>query len=113
MTLAFGILLVIISTILGAFGTYHFKKVSDTISFNPKKLFFNYKFIFASLLFGLSAGVYIIALTKGQLNVLYPISSLGYLWTTIISKRFLNEKLNGYKIIGITFIIIGAIFVTL
>jgi len=61
--------------------------------------------------FGIAALLYLIALRNGELNVLYPISALSYVWSLFIGKKFLNEKINIYKQGGVALIIIGLIFI--
>ncbi len=105
------ILLVILSSIIGAFGGFVFKGAAKELKFNLKKMMRNYRLIFGFILFGLASVIYIGALTKGELNVLYPVSSLTYIWSSLIAKKYLNEKLNFYKWSGIALIILGAILI--
>jgi multidrug transporter EmrE-like cation transporter len=49
------------------------------------------------------------ALRFGELNTLYPIVSLTFIWVTMISVYVLNESISFSKISGIT-TIIGGVF---
>jgi uncharacterized membrane protein len=42
---------------------------------------------------------------------LYPITALGYIWTTILAVHVLKEKMNVYKYIAIVLVIIGVIVI--
>lgn len=88
-----------------------FNRASKKLVFSIIGLIRNYELIIALFLYGLSAIIYIFALTKGDLNVLYPISALTYVWSTILAKFMLKEKINIYKWSGIALIIIGAAFI--
>jgi len=110
-TSSIAIFLVMISSFTGAVGGSIFKIASKNLSLNLSKLVKNYTLILGFFLYGLSALIYIFALTKGELNTLYPLSSLTYIWSTLIAQKCLNEKINLYKWAGIILIVLGSIFV--
>lgn len=103
--------LVVVSSIIGAFGGFIFKLASEKLRLNVFSILKNYKLILGFVLFGLSSAIYISALKMEALNILYPISSLTYIWSSIIAWKFLDEKLNMYKWTGIILIILGAILI--
>ena len=49
----------------------------------------------------------------GQLSVLYPMVSLGYIWTIIWSRLFFKEALTKQKFLGLGLILLGVFFVGL
>ena len=104
------IILVFISTILGAFGSLYLKKGS--VKFNIKSLF-NKKLIFGGAIYGLSTIFFVFALKRGDVSILYPISALSYIWISLLSVKVLKEKMNKFKIIGIVLIMIGVVIITL
>ncbi len=104
------ILLVVFSSVIGAFGGFLFNKASKKLSFSLE-IIRNYSLIGGLILFAAAAVVYIFALTRGELNVLYPISALTYVWSSILAKAYLSEEINSYKWCGISLIILGAIFI--
>ena len=110
-TQPWAIAMVLFATIIGAFGALYFKIGSETISLDIKKLIKNYKLILGFLFYGISSIFFIIALTGGELSVLYPFVSVGYIWVCFLSIRFLGEKMNKLKWLGIITIIIGIIFI--
>ena len=103
------IVLVMISTILGAFGSLYLKKGS--VKFNLKNLL-NKKLIFGMLIYGLSTIFFILALKKGEVSILYPISALSYIWVSLLSVKVLKEKMNLFKWLGIILIILGVVIIT-
>lgn len=46
-------------------------------------------------------------------SVVLPLTSLTYVWTMILSYIFLKEKITSRKIVGVTCILVGAVFVTM
>ena len=51
--------------------------------------------------------LFIPALKGGDLSILYPFVALAYVWVSLLSVKFLGEKMNLVKWIGIALIIIG------
>lgn len=112
------ILLMLVSTIIGSFGSVFLKKGSKDfhIRLNVKgivTIIKNWEVIFGLCLYALSTVAFIYLLKTEELSMLYPLTSLGYIFITILSVMILKEKINFYKIIGISFIILGVVFVTL
>ena len=62
-------------------------------------------------LFVIGTMLFIPALRGGDLSILYPFVSLSYIWVALLSVRFLGEKMNKYKWIGIALIILGVSFI--
>lgn len=104
---------VFISSILGASGSFFFKKSTINLKFNFKALLKN-KFLFLGFVcFGLSTFVYLFGLFLSKLTILYPISSLSYVWSLFIGHFLLGEKITKLKIYGIIFILAGVSLVVL
>ena len=55
----------------------------------------------------INTGLFILALRKGQLSVLYPIISVTYVWVILLSPILLNESINSYKLVGVGLIVFG------
>jgi len=106
-TQLWAVILIIFGTFIGALGPILFKKASDKLSFNPFKLIKNYTLILGFLFYGLSMIIYLIAITGGELSVLYPLVSISYIWVSLLSIKYLNEKMNLYKWLGVIMIIFG------
>jgi len=64
------------------------------------------------ILFGLSSILWLSVISKSQLSYAYPMVSMSYILTLILSSLFLNEQINTYKIVGTIFIISGVIFIS-
>ncbi|MBN1385888.1 EamA family transporter [Candidatus Woesearchaeota archaeon] len=107
MSLLFGIGLVVVGTLIGAYGALFLKFASGKISLNPLKLIKNHWLIFGVVLYGISTIPCIIALRYGPVSVMYPFVSLSYIWVILLSIIHLKEKMNVYKYLGVTSIIMG------
>jgi len=59
------------------------------------------------LLFCVSSVFYIWGLKDGSLTVLYPMVSLGYVWTLLWSRLFFGEPFNRHKVIGLALVLLG------
>jgi drug/metabolite transporter (DMT)-like permease len=98
-------------TLLGALGGYYLKKAaSQRIGFHISFLSF---FAAGGLLYGISAILNIIVLQQLPYTVVFPLTSLTYIWTLLLSAILLKETITRKKIIGVLFIIIGSIFLLL
>lgn len=97
----FAVSLVLIGTIIGAFGSLLLKKGSKRIRVTNKNL------VFGFMLHLVAAVIYLIALKRESLSVLYPIVSLAYVWICLLSIYFLHERMSTWKWLGIATIVIG------
>ncbi|PVX23481.1 MAG: hypothetical protein CW716_12020 [Candidatus Bathyarchaeum sp.] len=67
----------------------------------------NHDLILAVTVYALSTLLYVYALSKGNLSILYPIIATSYIWTMIFSKVFLNESVTLTSWAGVFFILLG------
>jgi uncharacterized membrane protein len=105
------ILLVISATLVGAFGPILLKKASEKKLSSIRALSTNYHLFGGVALHGLGTLLFIPALKGGDLSVLYPFVALTYVWVSLLSVKFLGEKMNMLKWLGIAMIIIGVSFI--
>ena len=106
------ILLVAFSTILSAFAAIFMKKSSYIMSRNLKFLL-SKTFLLTLFFYGIATILYLFSLKYGELSVLFPIISTTYIWVSILSVKFLGEKMNLLKWLGILGIIIGVTLIGL
>ena len=99
--------LVILATLVGAFGPILLKKASAKKFSGIALVIKNYHLLGGIALYALGTVLFIPALKGGELSVLYPFVSLNYVWVSFLSTRFLGEKMNKFKWLGILLIIIG------
>lgn len=110
--------LMIILTFIGAMGSLFLKLGSKNFHIeasikNIIILIKNWQVILGVFLYGLSSMIFIVVLKMTDLSIAYPMTSMSYIFVTILSYKFLKEKINKYKTIGIILIIIGVALVKL
>ena len=101
------ITIVLLISIVSALGAMFFKMGSGKFSLSVSGLFKNKNLIIGVILYGISVLFFAFSLKGGELSVLYPFISTGFIWTAFLSVRFLGESLNKYKLLGILLIVIG------
>ena len=103
--------MVLIATVIGAYGALFLKKGAEKLHRSIHSLLCNWKIFLGILLYGISSIFFIIALKFEKLSILYPITSLGYVWIALLSNKYLKERHNVYKWVGISLIILGVTLV--
>jgi len=106
-TQLWAVAMVVFATIAGAFGPILLKKGAKDFNLNPIKQLRNYNMLGGIAIYAFATLFFIPALKGGELSVLYPIVSLAYIWTTLLAIKFLGEKMNLMKWMGIAIIILG------
>lgn len=101
------ILLTALAAFIGSIGQLEFKRGADNLQFDIKLLLTNYHLILAVAVYGLSTILYIYALNKENLSILYPIIATSYIWTLMFSKIFLKEPIGLTGWAGVFFILLG------
>jgi uncharacterized membrane protein len=76
------------------------------------RIIFTNPYVFVGLtIYVISTVIYLAALSRGELNVVYPIISISYIVAAILSVFFLNEKITLVRWVGIFTIVAGVIMV--
>ncbi|MDT8716197.1 EamA family transporter [Clostridium sp. 19966] len=99
-------------TIMGAFGGYTLKLATSSTD-KIYSVMFSKWFYIGGMLYVTSALLNIYVLKLLPYTVVLPLTSITYIWTLTISYFLLNEKITKYKIIGIIFIMLGALFISI
>jgi multidrug transporter EmrE-like cation transporter len=58
-------------------------------------------------LYGISTLLLVLALKDGELSLLYPVIALTYVWVTVLSFLIFHDRINPWKLIGISLIVVG------
>jgi drug/metabolite transporter (DMT)-like permease len=109
-------LLITLACILIATAQIVFKKSLPKFELNLSSVIYVLllpKIIFGMLLYFLALLIYLYALSNLQLSVAYPFLSFSFIFVTIFSVLFLKEKITFRRMVGILFIIIGVILVSI
>lgn len=113
MTEMWSIGLVIFGTIIGSLGPIMLKKGSGKLNRKITSQLKNKSLILGLIIYITSAIIFIPALKGGELSLLYPLVSLGYVWVSILSMIILKEKMNKIKWLGVLLILVGVTFIGL
>jgi drug/metabolite transporter (DMT)-like permease len=105
-------LLVFIASVIGSFGAVFLKLGAARLDGSILS-FVNTRLILGVTLFLGSSVFYAFGIRGGQLSVLYPMVSLGYIWTLLWSRLFFNEPFTRGKFMGLGLILLGVFFVGL
>lgn len=107
------ILLVLFASFVGSFGTVFLKAGADKLERTVRGVLTNWRLAVGIMIFLTSFGMYTVAVKSGELTILYPMVSLGYLWTLIWSRIIFKEPLTRNKFLGVGMILIGVVVLNL
>ena len=110
------IVLMLIATFIGAIGSLFLKLGSSTVKVRFTKegimnIVKNWRLILGFAIYGFSTVLFIMVLRITDLSIAYPMTSLTYVFITILSAFILKEHITKYKIVGIGFIILGVVLI--
>lgn len=111
----------LISILMGAFAQLCLKKGVMEVSLGDEavskvrmllKCVSNWYLMGGFVLYGLSALVWLVVLSKFELSKAYPMVSLGYVLTLLLGYYFLGEAITLTKVIGILLICVGVVVIS-
>ena len=103
-------LLVFAASVVGSFGAVFLKKGAARLD-GSLLSFLNSRLILGVALFLGSSVFYTLGIRGGELSVLYPMVSLGYIWTLLWGRLFFHETFTPQKFLGLGLVLVGVIFV--
>ena len=107
-------LLVLVASFIGSFGAVFLKAGADRLDRrNLWSIVLNWHLAAGVMLFVTSSIFFLMGIKHGELYILYPMVSLGYLWTLLWSRLVFKEPFTGTKFFGIGLILVGIIFLNL
>lgn len=101
--------LVFIASFIGSFGSAFLKGGAGRLELSAAALATNWRLILGCASYLLSSLFFVYGLRQGELSVLYPFVSLGYLWTLLWSRLFFHEPITRPKIAGVGLILLGIV----
>jgi drug/metabolite transporter (DMT)-like permease len=107
------ILLVLVSAFIGSFGAVFLKLGAEYMRPGIKGVISNYRLGFGVALYLLSSVFFVMGVAQGELTILYPMISVGYIWTLLWAYLFFKEPFGKSKVIGLALIIVGVAFINL
>ncbi len=103
-------LLVLAASVVGSFGAAFLKLGSGKVGRNLLS-FANPQLALGVFLYLGSSVFYALGIRGGQLSILYPLVSLGYVWTMVWARIFFKERFTRQKLAGLTLILAGVTLV--
>lgn len=103
--------LVGIASFVGSFGALYLKTGAAKLNLGLRYLILNGRLLLGVTLFCTSSLAYVVALRQGELSVLYPLVSMGYIWTLLWSALFLKERITRNKVLGLLLIVLGIVLI--
>jgi drug/metabolite transporter (DMT)-like permease len=101
------IFLILTSSLIGSFGAVFLKLGAEHMKGTLGSIFKNYWLGTGVCLYLLSSVFFVMGVAQGELTILYPMVSLGYIWTIVWARLFFKEPFTMSKIGGLVMIIFG------
>lgn len=98
---------IMFGSFIGSFGALFLKIGSGHVKGSLQSIASNWRLGLGVLLYLLSSVFYVIGVKNGELSVLYPMVSVGSIWTLIWSRIFLKEPLTHLKFLAVGIILAG------
>lgn len=95
-------------TFIGSFGALFLKIGAGHLS-GLASLWKNWRLAVGVFLYLLSSVFYVIGVSKGDLSALYPMVSVGSIWTLLWSKMILGESITPAKMLAVGIILAGCV----
>ena len=100
-----GIFFTLLASLIGAIAASMLKNNLNKSEISHKSM------IIWTIFYGIGSLVFIHALKFGEVSLLYPITSMTYVFSFALSTKVLNEEINKYRYLSIVFIILGVILI--
>jgi len=101
--------LVLFGSLLGSIGAAFLKAGAVALTRHWTSLAYNWKLLLGVGMYLLSSVFFIMGISRGELSVLYPMVSLGYICTLAWSRIFFHEKITSTKLAGVGLILVGIV----
>lgn len=106
------ITLVLVSSFIGSFGAVFLKLGAERMG-ALRLIFKNYWLATGVVLYLISSVFYMMGISQGELTVLYPMVSLGYIWALVWARILFKEQFTLAKIGGLALIVGGVALINL
>ena len=113
MTPVSSMVMVLGASFIGSFGAAFLKAGADRLHRDIWSLFTNWRLAAGVVFFLSSSLLYLRGIKEGELTILYPMVSLGYVWTLVWSRLFFGEPFTRTKLYGLLLILLGIVFLAL
>ena len=112
-TPASSIALVLVASVIGSVGAVFLKSGALTLRPSISSIVLNWRLGIGIATYMLSSVLFVKGMSNGELSILFPMVSLGYICTLAWSRLFFNELITRAKLLGIGLILVGIVFLSL
>jgi multidrug transporter EmrE-like cation transporter len=105
--------LIFVASFIGSCGMAFLKAGANRLALNIAGLLLNWRLAAGVGLYLVSSAFYVLGMKHGELSILYPLVSIGYIWALVWSRIFFGEALTKAKFAGFGLIIVGVIVLNL
>jgi drug/metabolite transporter (DMT)-like permease len=102
-----------VGAVIGSLGAAGLKAGSEHVRMDIRALLTNWRLALGLGLYLISTVFYVKGISRGEISVLFPLVSLGYVWTAIWSKLFFGETMTRTKYLGLGLIFAGCVLLGL
>src|SRR5258708_13401018 len=103
--------LVLGGSVIGSFGAVFLKSGALVLRRTWSSILFNWRLVVGVGAYLLSSVFYVKGVSNGELSVLFPMVSLGYVCTLLWSRLFFHESLTRAKSVAVALILLGIVFI--
>jgi multidrug transporter EmrE-like cation transporter len=101
--------LVLVASLIGSVGAIFLKSGAHQLNRDWKSLAFNWRLALGIGTYLLSSVLFVKGMSNGELSVLFPLVSVGYVCTLLWSRLFFHEVITKVKVAGVGLILIGIV----
>ena len=102
---------VLLMTLVGSLGAFFFKRSTADLS-GILSLLKVPSFYLGGFLYCFGALMNVVLLRYMDYTIVYPMGAIAYIWSLVISNRFLGERITKKKVLGIALICVGVVLLT-
>ena len=99
---------IVLMTLVGSLGAFFFKRSTGSME-GVFSLLRSPSFYIGGVLYVASALMNVVLLRFMDYTILYPMTAITYIWSLIVSNRFLGEKITAKKVAGVALICLGVV----
>lgn len=105
--------LVLVGSLIGSVGSIFLKSGAHALNRHWTSVAFNWRLGVGIATYLVSSVLFVKGMSNGELSVLFPLVSVGYVCTLVWSRLFFNETITKVKLAGVGLILIGITFLGL
>ncbi len=98
---------VLVGSVIGSVGSVFLKSGAHAVNRDWKSIAFNWRLAIGIVTYLISSVLFVKGMSRGELSVLFPLVSLGYVCTLIWSRVFFHEAITKVKLAGVGLILVG------